>query len=190
MGSFRFHSSTFNMLIRHADAHRDAASCAAIYAPFVTSTVISLEEEPPDEQELGRRIERISRTHPWLVAEIDGLIIGFAYASQHRERAAYRWATDVTVYIAPAYHRRGAGRAMYEALFGRLIDQGFHVACAGITIPNEASVGMHRALGFTEVGVYRRIGFKFGAWHDVAWLQRELRRPEIPPAEPRPPASQ
>jgi L-amino acid N-acyltransferase YncA len=176
------------MLIRHADANRDAPSCAAIYAPFVTATVISLEEDAPDEHELAGRIDRITRVYPWLVAEDDGDVVGYAYASQHRERAAYRWATDVTVYISPSHHRRGIGRALYEALFARLSEQGFHVACAGITLPNEASMNMHRALGFTEIGVYRRIGFKLGAWHDVAWLQKELRRPDLPPAEPRPPA--
>lgn len=175
------------MLIRNADANRDAPSCAAIYGPFVTDTVISLEEQAPDERELGARINRVTRTHPWLVAEVDGGVVGFAYATEHRERAAYRWATDVTVYVSPAEHRRGIGRALYEALFSRLSDQGFHVACAGITLPNQASIGLHRALGFDEVGVYRRIGFKFGAWHDVAWLQKELRSPEFPPAEPRPP---
>jgi phosphinothricin acetyltransferase len=176
------------MLIRHADATRDAASIAAIYAPFVTGTVISLEEAAPDEHEIRGRIDRITQTHPWLVAEVDGSIVGYAYASQHRERAAYRWATDVTVYISPEHHRRGAGRALYESLFERLAEQGFYVACAGITIPNEASVGLHRALGFTEIGIYRRIGFKFGAWHDVAWLQRELRPPAVPAADPGPPA--
>jgi L-amino acid N-acyltransferase YncA len=175
------------MLIRHADATLDAAACAAIYAPFVRDTVISLEEEVPGEEEFAGRIERISATHPWLVAEHDGQVIGFAYASAHRERAAYRWAADVTVYIAQDHHRRGVGRAVYETLLSLLVRQGFHVACAGITLPNAASVGLHRALGFTEVGVYRRIGFKFGAWRDVAWMQTDLRGPDVTPAEPGPP---
>ncbi len=178
------------MLIRHADAPRDAAACAAIYGPFVRDTVISFEEQVPDERELRRRIELTSRTHPWLVAEDGGETIAFAYGGPHRERAAYRWATDVTVYVSPDHHRRGVGRSLYEELLSQLTAQGFHVACAGITLPNAASVGLHRALGFSEVGVYRRIGFKFGAWHDVAWLQRDLRAPDGPPAEPGRPTSE
>ncbi len=175
------------MLIRHADAHRDAAACAAIYGPFVSDSVISFEERVPDEQEFAQRIARLTQTHPWLVAEDDGETIGFAYGSPHRERSAYRWATDVTVYVSPTHHRRGVGRRLYEDLLSELAEQGFYVACAGITLPNEASVSLHNALGFTEVGVYRRIGFKFGAWRDVAWMQRELREPQAPPAEPGPP---
>ena len=177
------------MLIRHADPGRDAARCAAIYAPFVRDTVISLEERPPDTVELAGRIEQVSRTHPWLVAELAGGVSGFAYATLHRERAAYRWAADVTVYVEPAYHRRGIGRSLYTALFDLLARQGFHVACAGITLPNQASVGLHESLGFAPVGVYRRIGFKFGAWWDVGWWQLQLisAGPD-PPAEPGPPS--
>ena len=178
-----------SVLIRHADPDRDAARCAELYAPFVRDTVISLEEEPPDADEFAQRIERISRTHPWLVAEMDGELPGFAYATLHRERAAYRWATDVTVYVDPAYHRRGIARALYTALFDLLVRQGFYVACAGITLPNEASVGLHESLGFAPVGIYQRIGFKFGRWWDVGWWQLELNLAgEDPPARPRPPA--
>jgi phosphinothricin acetyltransferase len=173
------------MLIRHADPDRDASACAAIYRPFVTDTVISLEEIPPDAEEFSRRITRISAGFPWLIAELDDGPVGFAYAGQHRERAAYRWATDVTVYLDPAYHRRGIGRALYECLFEFLREQGLHVACAGITLPNAASVGLHEALGFEPVGVYRRVGYKQGAWRDVGWWQLELRTPTAdPPAEP------
>ncbi len=177
------------MLIRHADPDRDAARCAAIYAPFVRDTVISFEEQPPDADELARRIERTSRSHPWLVSELDGQVSGFAYGALHRERAAYRWATDVTVYVDPAYHRRGIGRSLYTSLFELLVRQGFHVACAGVTLPNEASVRLHESLGFLPVGVYRRIGFKFGAWWDVGWWQLRLTGAGAePPAEPRPSA--
>lgn len=175
------------MLIRNADANHDAAPCATIYEPYVRDTVISFEERAPGEQELAQRIERISRTHPWLVAECAGQVVGFAYGSQHRERAAYRWATDVAVYVNPDHHRQGIGRTLYVRLLSLLADQGFHVACAGITLPNDSSIGLHSALGFTEVGVYRRIGFKFGAWHDVAWWQAELRELEMPPPDPAPP---
>lgn len=177
------------MLIRHADPARDAAAVARIYEPFVTGTVISFEVSSPDEQEMAARIERISRTHPWLVAEDGGEVAGYAYASPHHERAAYRWTADVAVYLDPAYSRRGIGRALYAALFGLLVEQGLYVACAGITLPNEASVGLHESLGFTPIGVYQRVGWKAGAWWDVGWWQRQLVEPgPDPPAEPRPPA--
>jgi L-amino acid N-acyltransferase YncA len=171
------------MLIRDADAQRDAAACAAIYAPFVRDTPISLEEEPPTPHEIAARIETTTRTHPWLVAENQKQLIGYAYATRHRERACYRWATDVTVYVTPNRQRGGVGRALYEALFEKLARQGFRIACAGITLPNAASVGLHEAVGFQPVGVYRNIGWKFGAWHDVGWWQRPLDG-EDPPREP------
>jgi phosphinothricin acetyltransferase len=177
------------MLIRHADPGRDAAACAAIYGPFVRDTVASLEEVAPDERELAERIKRISLTHPWLVAEVDGAVAGFAYASEHRQRASYRWAADVAVYLDPAYHRRGIGRALYDQLLKLLVRQGLRIACAGITLPNDASVALHEAFGFQPIGVYRRIGWKAGAWRDVGWWQLELVAPGAgPPAEPGPPA--
>jgi L-amino acid N-acyltransferase YncA len=176
------------MLIRDAISERDAGACAAIYAPYVRDTVISLEERPPTPEELAGRIETITKTHPWLVAQDEDEVIGYAYAARHRERAAYRWAADVALYVAPARHRRGAGRALYETLFDLLAQQGFRIACAGITLPNEASVGLHEALGFEPVGVYRRIGWKLGAWRDVGWWQLELGG-DGPPREPEPPVS-
>jgi phosphinothricin acetyltransferase len=164
------------MLIRDAsaDSERDAKACAAIYAPYVRDTAISLEEVAPTPAEMAARIDRTSKTHPWLIAEDAGEVIGYAYGSQHRERTSYRWATDVAVYVAPQSQRCGAGRTLYETLFGRLAQQGYRVACAGVTLPNEASVGLHEACGFKPVGVYRRIGFKLGAWWDVGWWQRAL----------------
>jgi L-amino acid N-acyltransferase YncA len=175
-------------LIRHADPARDAAACAAVYKPYVTDTVISFELTPPGAGELAERIERITRTHPWLVAELDGDTIGFAYGSPHRERAAYRWAADVSVYLAARAQRRGIGRALYESLFELLEQQGIRTLCAGITLPNEASVALHEALGFAPVGIYRNIGFKFGAWHDVGWWQRQLLPLVQAPPEPTSPA--
>ncbi len=175
-------------LIRHADPARDAAACAAVYEPYVTDSVISLEEIPPGAAEFAQRIERITRTHPWLVAELDGDTVGFAYGSPHRERAAYRWAADVSVYLAARAQRRGIGTALYERLFELLEQQRIRTVCAGITLPNEASVGLHEALGFTPVAIYRNIGFKHGAWYDVGWWQRQLLPPVVPPPEPAPPA--
>ena len=176
------------MLIRHADPARDAGACAAIYAPFVTDSGVSMEEQAPDEREFAGRIERISRTHAWLVAERDGAVIGFAYASPHRERPGYRWAADVAVYVSAAERRRGVGRALYEALLPLLARQGLYVACAGITLPNDASVALHEAVGFTPVGVYRGIGLKNGSWRDVGWWQAELIPQGAPPrTSPGPP---
>ncbi len=175
-------------MIRDADPVRDAAACAAIYAPYVESSAISFEEQPPDPDEMAARIERSSRTHSWLVTEEGERVVGYAYACSHRERAAYRWAADVSVYIADTEHRRGHGRRLYEELFERLRRQRFQVAIAGITLPNAASVGLHRRLGFAPVGVYRRIGWKQGAWHDVGWYQLELAPAgDDPPPEPLPP---
>lgn len=177
------------MLIRHADPARDSAGCADVYGPYVRDTVISLEEQPPDSQELARRIELFSATHAWLVAEHDGEIAGFTYASPHRARASYRWATDVSVYVGAQHHRKGVGSALYRALFGLLTRQGFRIACAGITLPNQGSVAIHEQFGFQLVGVYQRIGWKFGEWRDVGWWQLELApaAPD-PPADPGPPA--
>jgi L-amino acid N-acyltransferase YncA len=177
------------MLIRDADPHRDAAACAAIYAPSVSPGVASLEERVPEPHEFADRIRIIQRTHPWLVAEIDDAVVGYAYGSRHHERASYRWAADVTVYISPAHHRRGIGRALYGTLFDLLIGQGVYEACAGITLPNDASVALHESLGFQPVGVYRDIAYKFGRWRSVGWWQKTLRERggDAPPAEVGPP---
>ena len=172
------------MLIRHADPDRDAAACAAIYAPSVSDGVASLEERAPEPHEMADRIRILSRTHPWLVAEIDGQVAGYAYGSRHHERAAYRWSADVTVYIAAAHQRRGVGRALYTALFDLLKDQGIYELCAGVTLPNDASVGLHESLGFQPVGVYRDVAYKFGRWHSVGWWQLSLR----PRGDGQPPA--
>jgi phosphinothricin acetyltransferase len=174
--------------IRDADPERDAAACAAIYAPSVEQGVISFEERAPAGAEMAARIGRIAATHPWLVAECGGEVVGYAYSCPHRERAAYRWAVDVSVYVAAGQRGQGHGRALYEALFERLRRQRFQVACAGITLPNQASVGLHESLGFVAVGVNRRIGWKQGAWRDVGWWQLELTPPgSEAPAEPLPP---
>jgi L-amino acid N-acyltransferase YncA len=164
---------------------RDAAACAAIYTPHVEASATSFEERAPSAEEFAARIERVSATHPWLVAERAGEVIGYAYACAHRERPAYRWATDVSVYVADDQRREGVGRGLYETLFERLRRQRFHIACAGITLPNEASVALHERLGFVPVGVFRRIGWKDGAWRDVGWWQLDLAPGAAePPAEP------
>jgi L-amino acid N-acyltransferase YncA len=177
------------VLIRHADADRDAATIAAIYAPSVREGVASLEEVVPEPRQIAERIGAITRSWPWLVAVVDDEVVGYAYGSQHRERASYRWSADVTVYVSTDHHRRGIGRALYEPLLSLLAAQGYHEACAGITVPNDASVGLHEALGFVPVGIYRDIAFKLGVWRSVGWWQKTLRehRPGERPPEIGPP---
>jgi L-amino acid N-acyltransferase YncA len=158
-------------MLRHADPQRDAAACAAIYAPHVEGRGTSFEERAPTEEQFAARIERVSERHPWLVAERGGEVAGFAYATLHRARPAYRWAAETSVYIHADHQGRGAGTELYTALIELLRQQGLHVAVAGITLPNPASVRLHESLGFEPVGVYRRIGFKAGDWRDVGWWQ-------------------
>jgi phosphinothricin acetyltransferase len=176
-------------VLRHADPDRDGAACAAIYGPFVSGSAASFEAEPPDAGEMSARIATYATSHPWLVAERDGQVAGFAYATSHRARAAYRWAADVSVYIDPEHHRRGLARELYAALFDLLRRQRLLVAIAGITVPNDASVGLHESFGFAPVGIYRQIGWKAGAWRDVGWWQLTLGEPADggPPPEPLPP---
>jgi phosphinothricin acetyltransferase len=172
------------MPVRHADPARDAAACAAIYAPYVEGSPASFELDPPSAAEMAARIEANSESYPWLVLERSGVVAGYAYASQHRSRAAYRWTADVTVYIDQAQRRTGAGRELYEPLIGLLRRQRIRTVCGGITLPNEASVGLHEALGFERVGVYRNVGWKAGVWYDVGWWQLDLGAPGEPPEEP------
>jgi L-amino acid N-acyltransferase YncA len=164
---------------------QDAAACAAIYAPYVTETAISFESEPPSTGEMAQRIATATRTHAWLVLEDEGRVVGYAYGGKFAPRAAYRWACEVSVYLEPGRRRTGGGRRLYEALLERLTERGYRMAIAGMTLPNPASEGLHRAMGFEPVGTYRRIGYKDGAWHDVAWTQRELIGGDEAPAEPR-----
>lgn len=161
------------MRIRHATPD-DAAACLEIYAPFAEETAISFEDRAPSLAEFQRRIERISRTHAFLVAEDVGAIAGFAYGGEHRARPAYRWAAEVSVYLDADHRGRGIGRALYQPLFDLLEKQGYRTLLAGIAEPNPASIALHRSLGFEPVGVYRRIGWKAGSWRDVAWLSRQL----------------
>jgi L-amino acid N-acyltransferase YncA len=171
--------------IRDADPRRDATACAAIYAPHVEASPTSFEECAPSAREIAARIERAAETHAWLVAVGDGEVLGYAYACPHRERPAYRWAVDVSVYVSEAQRRRGVGRSLYLALLDRLRRQRLRIACAGITLPNEASVALHERLGFVPVGVFRRIGWKQGAWRDVGWWQLQLTPVGTePPPEP------
>lgn len=162
-----------NMNVRPAVA-ADAAEIQAIYAPYVTDSTISFEEVPPDTIEVETRIAALLPQYPYLVAEIDGRVVGYAYASQHRTRSAYRNSIDVAVYVAPGAQRRGVARCLYTRLLPAAASLGFHAAFAGIALPNKASVGLHEAMGFEPLGIYREVGRKFDAWHDVGWWQRLL----------------
>jgi phosphinothricin acetyltransferase len=165
---------------------RDAASIAAIYAPFCESSPVSFEYAAPSTEEMAGRIREITAQWPWLVLDDGGAIAGYAYAGRHRERAGYAWSVDTAVYVGDGHRGRGVGRALYAALFDILKSQGYFKACAGIVVPNPASVGLHEAVGFTLVGVYRGIGYKQGGWHDVAWYEVNLQPERIDPPQPRP----
>jgi phosphinothricin acetyltransferase len=164
----------------------DGDALAAIYAPIVRDTAISFEVEPPDGAAMAARVAAMLPRWPWLVREDDGRVCAYAYATRHREREAYRWCVEVSVYVAADARRSGSARALYGALFELLRAQGHANAYAGITLPNAPSVGLHEALGFRPVGVYRRIGFKHGAWHDVGWWELTLESSERPPRPPIP----
>ncbi len=162
----------------------DAPQILEIYAPFCLATPISFETEAPSVEEMRTRIVKTLEFFPWLVAEDAGRVLGYAYASRHRERAAYRWSADVSVYVREDARGKGVGRKLYTSLFAILRLQGIHRVLAGITLPNPASVAIHEAMGLTPLGIYKAIGFKCGAWHDVGWWQCSLRPLECPPKEP------
>ena len=162
----------------------DAEGILAIYAPLVRDTAISFELEPPTPAQMRTRIVETTAKLPWLIAESGQGIDGYAYASRHRERAAYQWSVDVSVYVAEERRGKGVGSGLYIVLLGMLEDMGYYSALAGIALPNPASVGLHESMGFRPIGVYRNIGYKLGAWHDVGWWQRELREYREGPVAP------
>jgi phosphinothricin acetyltransferase len=162
----------------------DADAIAAIYAPYVRDTTISFEIDAPDTATMGGRIETVVGRYPYLVAEQDGEVAGYAYAAPFRSRAAYRWTVETTVYVDRALGRRGIGRTLYQALLDRLTALGFVSAIGIIALPSSGSVGLHEALGFTHVGTEKGVGYKFGAWHDVGVWQRDLAPRHGQPPEP------
>ena len=148
----------------------------------MTDSAISFETEPPTAAQMA---ERIGAAHVWLVAERDGKVVGYAYGGAHRPRGAYRWSTEVSAYVDRSAQRAGIGRRLYTELFARLEAGGFRLLVAGITLPNDASVGIHEAMGFRPVGVYHNVGWKAGRWWDVGWWERDLGDPGgNPPREP------
>jgi phosphinothricin acetyltransferase len=169
--------------IRVAEDH-DAQTIADVYAPAVSTRATSFELTPPDATEMRRRISAVLPQYPWLVCESSDKVVGYVYATAHRERAAYRWSVDVAAYVKEDAQRRGIARALYTALFEILVAQGYRNAYAGVTLPNPASVAMHEAMGFELVGVYHQVGYKMNKWHDVAWFERPLAEHGLEPPEP------
>ncbi|RQP22925.1 arsinothricin resistance N-acetyltransferase ArsN1 family B [Piscinibacter terrae] len=164
----------------------DAAAIAAIYAPIVANTTISFELEPPTVDEMRTRIRNTLQHLPWLVSlDAAGAVNGYVYAGKHRERAAYQWSVDTTAYVREDARGQGVGRRLYQALFDALADLGYFQAFAGIALPNAASVGLHEAMGFEPLGVYRQVGYKLGSWRDVGWWQKVLQAPVADPPPPR-----
>jgi len=159
--------------IRQANS-ADATAMLDIYRPIVEETATSFELEVPTVEAFVTRIETIVATHEWLVADANGDIAGYAYASPHRAREAYRFSAEVSVYVHPNYRGQGLGKDLYFALFDSIRELGFHYAYAGIALPNDSSIALHRACAFTEIGTFREVGFKNDAWHDVSWWQRKI----------------
>jgi phosphinothricin acetyltransferase len=166
-------------------AASDAAACAAIYAPYVIDTAITFEEQPPSPDTMAERIANAQHGHAWVVHEQDGRVDGYAYGGVFNPRPAYRWSCEVSIYLELGRRRTGAGRMLYGDLLSKLAARGYRMAVGGMTLPNEASIGLHRAMGFEPVGVFQRIGFKRGRWHDVAWMQLPLGSGAYVPDEPR-----
>ena len=153
----------------------DAALLLDIYRPFVTDTAVSFELQPPSVEEFEERIAKALGQWAWLVAENERGPVGYAYATSYRSRGAYRWSVETSAYVRADHRGQGLGRRLYQELLPILVEKGYCNAYAGIALPNDASVGLHRSLGFTAIGVFRRAGWKFGAWHDVSWWQLGLR---------------
>lgn len=152
----------------------DAQPTLNIYAPYIQTTVVSFEYEVPALHEWQERIDNITTELPWLVCEHIGEVIGYAYASKHRNRMAYSWSADSAIYVREDFHHKGVARILYQTLFELLQLQGYVNVYAGITMPNAKSEGFHRSMGFEEIGVYKKVGFKFGQWHDTKWFGLRL----------------
>lgn len=169
-----------NKKIRLAN-EADSASILQIYAPFITDTVITFEYEVPSIEEFRKRISSVQKKYPWLVCEINGKIVGYAYASPFHERAAYDWSVDFSIYINPEYHGKKIGKALYFALLELLKMQGYYNAYALVTMPNIKSESIHESFGFRSVGICENVGYKFEKWRDVKWFELEIQKhPEVP----------
>ena len=169
--------------IRHIEP-RDIAATLEIYRPFVETTSISFEYEVPSLSEWETRVNTNTSEYPWLICEYNNEIVGYAYGSKHRYRTAYQWSPESTVYLSARFHRLGIAKALYETLFELLKLQGHVNVYAGVTVPNLKSEEFHQALGFYEVAVFKKIGYKFGSWHDTRWFQLHLVDHQLDPPNP------
>lgn len=167
----------------------DAARIAAIYAPFVIGGTVSFEIDPPDARAMRGRMAASEGLYPWMVVTNggdDAGVVGYAYATKFRDRPAYKYVVETSIYVAGDQQRGGVGRLLYEALIDTLRAQGFTQAIGAITLPNDASISLHESVGFRRAGVYREIGYKQGRWIDVGFWQCELNDSKVPPVEPKP----
>ena len=162
-----------NLRLRTASP-ADAAAVADVYRPYVEETAVTFEETPPDADAVAGRIEAATETYPWFVAEREGRVVGYAYAGPLRKRDAYRWTTELSVYVDRERRGEGVGSALYRALLAALRRQGYRSAYGVVTLPNPESAGFHEALGFERVALLPEAGHKLGEWHDVAWYERSL----------------
>jgi len=163
----------------------DAPAIAKIYAPFVENTAVSFEIIPPSAEEMAKRIESLASAQlPWLVMKEDRRVLGYAYAAKHRDREAYQWSVESSAYVEESARRSSVGRNLYNALFAILKRQGYQNVYAGTTLPNDASIAFHKSLGFREIGVYRKVGYKLGKWHDVAWWYLRIGSHDTNPNQP------
>ncbi|MBI9050136.1 MAG: N-acetyltransferase [Anaerolineaceae bacterium] len=164
----------------------DAEAIQAIYAPIVRDTVFCFETEVPGVEEIRRRIQSTMLKYPWLVCETNDKVVGYVYASANRPRAAYQWSVEVSAYVHTKVRRSGIAKGLYTSLFEMLRLLGYFNAYAGITLPNTGSVGLHENMGFKPIGVYKSVGYKLGAWHDVGWWQLVLKEYTPDPIVPLP----
>lgn len=162
----------------------DAKAIHAIYAHYARETAVTFADEAPSAAHYAAQIA--DRRYPFLVAEEDGQVAGFVYAGEFRTKAAFRWDVELTLYLAPGQTGRGLGSALMSACLTLLAAQGYVNAYSCVTLPNPASIALHRRFGFAELGVFPRTGYKLGRWHDVIWLTKPLAAPDGPPPEPRP----
>lgn len=163
----------------------DSASILEIYSPYITDTVITFEYEVPTIMAFSKRITNIQKKYPWLLCEVNGIVVGYAYAAEYMQRKAYDWSVDFSIYINHKYHRKKIGKALYFALFELLVLQGYYNAYAGITLPNIKSEGLHQSFGFNPIGVYQNVGYKFDNWHDVKWFQLKIQDCSKSPTTPK-----
>ena len=162
----------------------DAASIREIYAPYIQNTSYTFEINVPTEESFRERIYNYLQTYPWLVCEIDGMLAGYAYGSKHRERVAYQWSVECSVYVHHDFQRMQVGRALYSALIEILKLQGFRNLYAVINLPNEKSVTFHEKMGFEYFATYRNVGYKLGKWKNVGWWQLQLNDYSLEPLPP------